>query len=67
MSEGEKITTYQVFIEDMIHVFQQRFDELNKNITSLSDHDKGRWMGYHEILDIIKTREDQISEMLLPE
>lgn len=67
MSEREKVTTYEVFIEDMVHVFQERFNELNKSMKTLSDHDKGRWMGYKEILDIIKTREDQISEMIAPE
>lgn len=64
MSDREKLTAYEVFIEDMLNVFQERFGELNDNLKTLNDHDKGRWMGYREILDIIKTREDQISEML---
>lgn len=67
MSEQEKLTTYEVFIEDMLHVFQERFSELNKNAKSLSEYEKGRWSGYHEILDIIKTREELISDMLAAE
>ena len=67
MEDSEKLTTYEVFIEDMIHVFQERFSELNKDFQSLNDYEKGKWTAYREILDIIKTREQQISEMLMPE
>lgn len=67
MDEKEKLTTYEVFVEDMLHDFQGRFDELNKDYNNLSEYDKGRWMGYWEILDIIKNREDMISEMLAEE
>lgn len=64
MDTREKVTTYEVFIEDMLHVFQERFDELNKDYNNLVEYDKGRWMSYWEILDIIKTRKDLIAEML---
>lgn len=67
MSADEKITTYEVFIEDMLHDFQERFNELNKDYNHLTEYEKGRWMGYWEILDIIKSRKDQISEMLTDE
>lgn len=64
MSANDKLTTYEVFIEDMLHDFQERFTELNKNYDNLTEYEKGHWMGYWEILDIIKNRKDQISEML---
>lgn len=64
MNTDEKITTYEVFIEDMLHVFQDRFDELNKNYGNLSEYENGRWMSYWEILDIIRTRKDMISDIL---
>lgn len=64
MSANDKLTTYEVFIEDMLHDFQERFAELNRNYDNLTEYEKGRWMGYWEILDIIKNRNDQISEML---
>lgn len=64
MDKNEKVTTYEVFIEDMLHVFQERFSELDENRKTLGEYDKGRWMGYWEILDIIKTRKDLIADML---
>ena len=64
MDDTKKVTTYELFIEDMLHDFQGRFDELSKDLKSLTDYEKGRWSAYREIIDIIKTREDQISEML---
>lgn len=64
MGENEKVITYEVFIEDMLHVFQERFSELDKNRETLGEYEKGRWMGYWEILDIIKTRKDLIADML---
>lgn len=67
MDTKDKLTTYEVFIEDMLHDFQGRFDALNTDYNKLSEYDKGRWMGYWEILDIIKNRKDMISEMLTEE
>ena len=67
MSEREKVAAYEVFIEDMIHVFQERFSELNKNAKELTDYEKGRWSSYREVIDIIKTREELIGEMLVTE
>lgn len=57
----------KLIIEDMLHDFQGRFDELNKDYSNLSEYDKGRWMSYWEILDIIKNRKDMISQMLTEE
>lgn len=67
MGNTNEKTTYELFIEDMLHVCQERFGELNKDFKALSVYDQGRWAAYREILDIIKTREDQISEMLMPD
>ncbi len=67
MDEQEKVNTYELFIEDMIHAFQERFNELDVKYDSLTEYESGRWMAYKEIIDIIKTRKDQISEMLSDE
>lgn len=64
MTIGEELAVYKVFVEDMLHDFQGRFDELNDSYASLTEYEKGRWMGYHEIVDIIKSRKDIISDML---
>lgn len=64
LTDKEKIAVYEVFIEDMLHVFQERLGELNKDYKALTEYEKGRWMGYWEILDIIVERKDFISEML---
>ena len=67
MSGQDKLNTYELFIEDMLRVFKERFNELDVKYDSLTEYEGGRWMAYKEILDIIKTREDQISEMLTEE
>lgn len=67
MDDQSRITTYEVFIKDMLRAFNERFEELDKNYNSLTEYESGRWMAYREILDIIKTREEQISEMLTDE
>ena len=64
MNAEEKINTYEVYIEDMLRVFQERFNELDANYKNLSEYEQGRWMAYYEILDIIRTRKDLIAEML---
>lgn len=67
MSEQDKVNTYELFIEDMIRDFQERFGELDAKYASLTEYESGRWMAYKEIIDIIKNRKDQISEMLTEE
>ena len=64
MNAEGKINTYEVYIEDMLRVFQERFNELDANYKNLSEYEQGRWMAYYEILDIIRTRKDLIAEML---
>ena len=62
-SDKEKIITYELHIEDMLRVFNERFKELDENYNSLTEYESGRWMAYREILDIIKTRYKMIWEM----
>ena len=64
MDEHERITVYEVFLEDMLHVFQDRFAELDCDYSTLSEHDKGKWLAYWEILDIIRTRYGMIMDIL---
>lgn len=61
--DNQKIATYEVFIQDMLNVFKERYTELSQN-KKLSEFQEGRKLAYWEILDIIKTRKDLISEML---
>ena len=62
-SDKEKIITYELHIEDMLRVFNERFKELDENYNSLTEYESGRWTAYREILDIIKTRYKMIWEM----
>lgn len=61
--DNQKIATYEVFIQDMLNVFKERYTELSQN-KKLSEFQEGRKLAYWEILDIIKTRKNLISEML---
>lgn len=61
--DNQKIATYEVFIQDMLNVFKERYTELSQN-KKLDEFQEGRKLAYWEILDIIKTRKDLISEML---
>ena len=60
------VGVYETFIRDMLQVFLSRYKEF-ENVKDLSDFDKGRQLAYWEILDIIKTRKDIISDVLSEE
>lgn len=60
------VGVYETFIRDMLQVFLSRYKEL-EDAKDLSDFDKGRQLAYWEILDIIKTRKDIISDVLSEE
>lgn len=60
------VGVYETFIRDMLQVFLSRYKEF-ENVKELSDFDKGRQLAYWEILDIIKTRKDIISDVLSEE
>lgn len=60
------VGVYETFIRDMLQVFLSRYEEF-ENVKDLSDFDKGRQLAYWEILDIIKTKKDIISDVLSEE
>lgn len=60
------VGVYETFVRDMLQVFLSRYTEL-EDAKDLSDFDKGRQLAYWEILDIIKTRKDIISDVLSEE
>lgn len=62
MEDREKIITYELHIEDMLHVLKERLEELNAN-AELDEFQQGRKLAYIEMLDIIKTRHQMIWEM----
>ena len=62
ISDKEKVITYELHIEDMLHVLKERLFELNKS-TDLDEFQQGRQLAYKEVLDIIKTRHQMIWEM----
>lgn len=61
-SDKEKVITYELHIEDMLHVLKERLSELNES-TDLDEFQKGRQLAYWEMLDIIRTRHQMIWEM----
>lgn len=61
-SDKEKIITYELHIEDMLHVLKERLSELNES-TDLDEFQQGRQLAYEEMLDIIRTRHKIIWEM----
>ncbi len=62
MEDREKVVTYELHIEDMLHVLKERLAELDES-TSLDEFQQGRQLAYQEMLDIIKTRHQIIWEM----
>ena len=60
------VGVYETFIRDMLQVFLSRYEEF-ENVKDLSDFDKGRQLAYWEILDIIITKKDIISDVLSEE
>lgn len=62
MEDREKVITYELHIEDMLHVLKERLAELNAS-TDLDEFQQGRQLAYIEILDVIKTRHQMIWEM----
>ena len=62
MKDREKVVTYELHIEDMLHVLKERLAELDES-TSLDEFQQGRQLAYQEMLDIIKTRHQIIWEM----
>lgn len=62
----ESIAVYETFIRDMLNVFSERYDELHKQ-DGKSEFEQGREQAYWEVLDIINTRKEMISEILSEE
>lgn len=59
----DRIAVYETFIRDMLNVFSERYDEVHKQ-DSKREFDQGREAAYWEVLDIINTRKEMISDIL---
>lgn len=62
----DRIAVYETFIRDMLNVFSERYDEVHKQ-ENKSEFEQGREQAYWEVLDIINTRKEMISEILTEE
>ena len=63
MSDRDKVLEYEVHIENMLHVLQERLSEFGDG-KGLSDFESGRHLAYLEMMDIIKTRHSIILELI---
>ena len=63
MTDRDKVLEYEVHIENMLHVLQERLDEFGDG-KDLSDFEQGRHLAYFEMMDIIKTRHSIILELI---
>lgn len=66
MSNKDKVTEYEMQIEDMLHALQERLDEF-KDGEKLTEFEQGRQTAYLEMMDIIKTRHKMILDVLSDE
>ena len=66
MDDREKVIEYEVHIENMLHVLQERLAEFGDG-KGLSEFDQGRHLAYWEMMDIIKTRHSMILELIADE
>ena len=66
MTEKEKMVQYELQIEDMLHVLQERLDEFGDS-KDLTEFEQGRQTAYLEMMDIIKTRHKMILDVLSEE
>ena len=61
MNSEEKIVQYEMQIEDMLHILQERLNEFKEN-GNLSEFEQGRQLAYIEMMDIINTRYQMIMD-----
>ena len=66
MTDKEKVVEYELQIEDMLHVLQERMDEFGDS-KKLTEFEQGRQTAYLEMWDIIKTRYKMILDVLSEE
>lgn len=66
MNSEDKVIEYELQIEDMLHVLQDRLNEFDK-MELMGDFEKGRQLAYIEMMDIIRTRHKMILEVLSEE
>ena len=66
MDDREKVIEYEVHIENMLHVLQERLAEFGDG-KGLSEFEQGRHLAYWEMMDIIKTRHSMILELIADE
>ena len=63
LNDKEKVVEYEMQIEDMLHVLQERLEEL-EGVEEQTEFDLGRQAAYLEMMDIIKTRHQIILDVL---
>ena len=66
MDDREKVIEYEVHIENILHVLQERLAEFGDG-KGLSEFEQGRHLAYWEMMDIIKTRHSMILELIADE
>ena len=66
MTDRDKVLEYEVHIENMLNVLQERLEEFGDG-KGLSDFEQGRHLAYMEMMDIIKTRHSIILELIADE
>ena len=66
MEDRDKMLHYEVHIEDMLRVLQERLAEFGDG-KGLSEFEQGRQMAYWEMMDIIKIRHSMILELIANE
>ena len=63
MTDRDKVLEYEVHIENMLNVLQERLAEFGDG-KGLSDFEQGRHLAYMEMMDIIKTRHQMILDVI---
>ena len=66
MSDKDKVSEYEMQIEDMLHALQERLDEFGDG-KKLTEFEQGRQTAYLEMMDIISTRHKMILDVLSEE
>ena len=66
MTDRDKVLEYEVHIENMLNVLQERLEEFGDG-KGLSDLEQGRHLAYMEMMDIIKTRHSIILKLIADE
>lgn len=66
MTDRDKVLEYEVHIENMLNVLQERLEEFGDG-KGLSDFEQRRHLAHMEMMDIIKTRHSIILKLIADE